>query len=159
VLWVRFIKYRGHYAVRLTNNTKSQCVMVPDNNQHWNTYNMMGLVFNIILALAAAFYGLHIGEDGWRFIICFALAATGMCKIVANGIPYFKNGAPQNDCAMFILLNKDKLFREEYFIYLKCYKRYINDYDIGEVAKPNIEPGRYYSSIFWDEIQRLKQNN
>lgn len=156
VLWLRIIRYRGELIIRLAGSTKSQCVMIPaEEKNHWNTYQMMGLVFNIVFALAAAFYGVHVGEGGWEFIICFVIAATGMCKIVANGIPFFKSGAPHNDCAMFILLNKDMLFREEYFLYLKCYKRYVNDFSIGEIKKPNIDPGKYYSSMFWDEIKRL----
>lgn len=157
ILWLRIIKYRGKIKIRLSRNPASQCVMIPaEKGKHWNMYQLMGLVFNILISLVAGFSGIEAGEGNWLFIICFAISVTGLCKIIANGIPFFKKGDPKNDFAFFFLLNIDKQFCAEYFLYLQCYERYINDYQIGTIERPSEKQSRFYSEMFWNEIMMMK---
>lgn len=113
----------------------NQCIMIPDKKAPaFTLYQMGGVLLNFIVAVALSYVGyFHVVHGSLLFLFICALIITGICKIASNGIPIYKNTYPLNDMAYEKVLEKERVTREEYYLYLWCLEAISNGEDVHEV--------------------------
>ena len=155
-LFIRIERYRGKIGI-YGDRPAFQCVMIPAREEGSHTlYLLSGVFLNAALSFAAGIRAVLLNDGSRLVVFLVALTAVGLCKVVANGIAWKADGKPLSDFAFFLLVNMDERAKEEYYIYLHCFERYRNDFEITTVREPKSSAGRHYCSVFADAVRDLQ---
>ena len=157
-LFIRVERYRGRLGI-YGDRPAFQCVMIPGRKDGAHAlYLLSGIFLNAGMTAAAGALAIRLNDGSRLVVFLVALSAMGLCKVVANGIAWKADGRPLSDFAFFLLINMDERAKEEYYIYLHCFERYRNDFELGPVREAKSIAGRHYCSVFADAIRELQES-
>lgn len=158
--WIAAIKTQGKWSVCFL-KWQSQCIMIPDKKApSYSLYQMGGILFNFLFASVAsyiAYYYISHGSVAFFFVCAFITAC--ICKIACNGIPVYMHGYPINDMAFEKVLEKNRITREEYYLYLWCVEAVASGEDIRDVKRPYMVQNKGYCDLFWRKIEEMQKKN
>lgn len=155
--YLRLFRNKGSFYLGFS-QWDNQCIMVPNKKAPaFTLYQMGGVLLNFIFALILSYIGYyHLVHGSLVFLFVCALITASICKIAGNGIPIYKKTYPVNDMAYEKILEKDRITREEYYLYLHCLDAISKGEDIGAVKRPYSVQGKDYYDLFWKKILELQ---
>lgn len=158
--WIVVMKARKKWSVRFS-KWQSQCIMIPDRKEpSYSLYQMGGVLFNFLFASVATYIGyFYMSHGSVAFFFVCAFITACICKIACNGIPVYMHGYPRNDMAFVKVLEKNRITREEYYLYLWCVEATANGEDIQDVKRPYMVQNKGYCDLFWRKIEEMQEKN
>ena len=158
--YIKLFRSKGSIYLAFT-RWDNQCIMIPDETKPaFALYHFGGVLLNFIVSAVLCYVGyFHVRLGSLVFLFICTLITTGICKMAGNGIPIYKNTYPVNDMAYVKVLEKDRVTREEYYLYLKCLAAVSNGEDISSVERPCQITGKNYCDLFWRKILELQETN
>ena len=147
---------RGDFSIAVRKTKGGQCIMLPPDKMpvRYVAYNLGGILFNVIIALASG--ALLLLNKPFFTLLFIELFMMGVYKACANAIPSSK-GAALTDGYVLKLLRKKPAVQYDYARYLALYSAMFWDEEIdaAEFTYDREHTDREEELIYYNEIQDI----